>query len=1130
MASDKDPVASTSGQPAQAPEATGIQTEPVLGATAATATHAAPPAPPPADIPLPPTRPKPVVVSPEQLAIRLRRLDLLVVAVVVVLAFFLASFIARNSDVWMSLASGRLLAKGDYHFGVDPFSYTTKGAYWVNHSWLYDLISYGLYQLTTDTGLVIFKALLVTALAGVMLASGRRGRSLLIPAVCTALALLAISPLLFLRSTVVSFLFMGVTLCLLLRAGTEDLPLSASARKRKAKHPQVERRHLWLLVPLFLLWVNLDEWFLLGPITVALYGIGDYLQEHLGPAAGVDSLGSRGRRTLILVLLAGTAACLVNPHHYHAFSLPWQLGFSGASDLLRGERSFRPFFKGAVEYYRDGLGWNVAGIGYFVVLVVGIASFAVNHQDWRWGRSVVWLAFAALSAFHQRAIPFFAVVSGPISALNFQDAVARSYGTTLLVTRNWREWSTGSRLAALVGVLALVAVAWPGWLHASWIGIETSSRRVGWRVEADPSLKETAEKLKAWHEQKVIGPDDHGLNLSPDVANYCAWFCPEQKGFIDYRLPLFGGVASDYIKLRQILAFDDVPDQGSGVPPDSPLPGILRQHHINHLVLHYHDPILAQKPLYYFLNDPEKRWSIVEPPDRTLIVGWHAKDMPPPLKGVRYDPDKLAFGPDPLTAPLERPRAPVARPWWEKYVHETGPRSKESHAAVMDLLYFAQLVPRADSDIRRAVLAVSASGLVASPSLDSGSLLRCLATSTQFAPLTRSRMRLSTYSARITQMFTNNGMMQFDEGPTSSLWLAVRHCRRALADNPDDAQAYLRLELAYQRLEGSTRERTFAQLPLIRMLRQVQRINALTNAILLQPDLEIGHYNLAILFEQLGYRDLALKHYKESLRLSQKTGRRLGEAPETFDLRITALDDHVKNLDEQVKKRQNEYETALVGRSSVRNKAEIALRLGLAGQALEMLMHSDDVVLDNDAIKLQLQLMLTTGHIEGKDGIRDTLNEANLQSVLGLADLGRFSLPAHNWLQILTAASSGDYLEADARLEPILEMRDEANQQNMKMSTRSLTFQLLSFELSVPDQMPCRLWWSMERAKSIDRLKLIKTMKPVKADIFILRGILALEAGRNAHARKMFSQALDWADRELEPVARYYLKLLKDNE
>ena len=87
----------------------------------------------------------PVPVSPAEASppASLGRLDLLLLALLMVLAFLLGSFAAANSDVWLQLASGRRIAQGEWTVGVDPFSFATEAGFthpavrWVEHSWLY---------------------------------------------------------------------------------------------------------------------------------------------------------------------------------------------------------------------------------------------------------------------------------------------------------------------------------------------------------------------------------------------------------------------------------------------------------------------------------------------------------------------------------------------------------------------------------------------------------------------------------------------------------------------------------------------------------------------------------------------------------------------------------------------------------------------------------------------------------------------------------------------------------------------------------------------------------------------------------------------------------------------------------
>src|SRR5262249_15555683 len=96
--------------------------------------------------------------------------DRLMAILLLGLGFLLASFLATNTEVWLNLASGRLIAEGNWPPGVDPFSFSTAGlggepvTAWYNQSWLYTLVLFKLFQWVGGAGLVVAKALVVVAL------------------------------------------------------------------------------------------------------------------------------------------------------------------------------------------------------------------------------------------------------------------------------------------------------------------------------------------------------------------------------------------------------------------------------------------------------------------------------------------------------------------------------------------------------------------------------------------------------------------------------------------------------------------------------------------------------------------------------------------------------------------------------------------------------------------------------------------------------------------------------------------------------------------------------------------------------------------------------------------------------
>src|SRR5207248_2032875 len=123
---------------------------------------------------------------------------------------------------------------------------------WIQQSWLYALLFYLLYNLVGGAGLVVLKALGVVLLAWCLLRipGGKSGR--LVSVIYVGLAMVALSPQLFLRPMVVSFVLFGVTMLICYRAGA-------------LSHGTANPRLLWRLPLLFMLWANLDAWFIMGP-------------------------------------------------------------------------------------------------------------------------------------------------------------------------------------------------------------------------------------------------------------------------------------------------------------------------------------------------------------------------------------------------------------------------------------------------------------------------------------------------------------------------------------------------------------------------------------------------------------------------------------------------------------------------------------------------------------------------------------------------------------------------------------------------------------------------------------------------------------------------------------------------
>jgi hypothetical protein len=1050
-----------------------------------------------------------------------RGVDVFLAGVVLAFAFLVASFAVRNSDFWLHLADGRILAEGRYQFGVDPFTYTTDGVYWANHAWLFDLLLFLLYSQVGGAVLVILKAALIGVLAALMLSIRRRPHPTLtqawgregvgIPAACTLLAVLAMSPRLLLHSTCLSYVLLGLTFWLLWR------PLSGPPSVRQ----ELKRAIPLLLV--FVLWVNVDAWFLLGPLLALLFWIGEQMQ----------SVGDEPPRTPAWLWLAGLAVCLINPHTWHAFTLPVELAPLPAE--LQHDVRFQRLFVSPWQRgwpYHPVTGLNLAASAYFALVGLGVLSFLFNVRNLFGWRLLVWLGFAGLAAWLERAVPFFAVVAGPITALNFQDALRSRYAAR---TGNRVFLFRTSYFLLTVAGLALLFLTWPGWLQ----GFQGEGRRVEWAVQPDGSLRRVAQTLHRWYQEGKLGDNDRGFPMHPSVVHYCAWFCPEEKGFLDSRFSLFRGVAGEYEEICRTLNPALDPERGGRSGGESGLyKGYFKDRGITHVILY--DPNLALLlPAQTRLTLDPPNWTLLHIDGQALIFGWKRGERMLPTGVPAFHADRLAFAPSgppdewmiPPVPERDPEREPRRADFWSHFDRPVPPPSWETPAAKVLLRHFEDSALGRQQE-RTARCLGWAAALVGLPALSAGSLDGAGRVLTQleeapFAPA------------------------DLGQQPPAVPLLAVRAARRALADNPDDAEAYLALGQAYLMLRALTPERdVLGVFPPLARLREMQIAVALENALRRNPNLLPAHEILVRLYAQNNYLDAALEHLREELRLTRRAGAAPGENAESFARRLGQVESNTRELERQVGDRRNEFalQSQKLGAEPY-PKARLALRMGLPLRALDdVLLQSQMVLLGGEGIRLEVELQLQLGRI---DVAREQLHrpdwKANRQN-LGFLELSvggdsgqalPYRFPAYSWLLLCAEAADGDYEQAAAALQMLLDDLIGSGAAASVDQIQQIGVRVVAAEVALssnPSAGISRRLVSNQRLALGELLNGISFVVVEQADLQVLAGMLALERGAPQAAEGLFVKALTLTrlgsasvqPSAGQPLAKAYLQTIRN--
>ena len=1042
--------------------------------------------------------------------------DRLLAVFVVALAFLLASTAARNSDVWMHLATGRAIANGTYRFQGDPFG--QNASTWIHHAWLHDLAAYALYQPFPNLHgslLVIVKALLVAFLAGLMVRLGSGGRGTFWSALTATLAVLALSGRLLLQPALVSAVLLAGTLAQLMRG-----------RRLRGEGVGWFRAYAPVCM-LFALWANLDEWFLLGPLTVALFLLGDVLATVAnGDKRSVDVAG------MGITLVVGIFACLLTPFHIHGLTLPVELGLSETTRVLKGDPVLRHLFASPFEgsYLHSGSSWNISGLAYLALVVVGLVSFAFSRDAWRSWRLPMTLAFLSLSVWSVHAVPFFVVVAAPIAALNVGEGLVRLRPDGL--RRGDFVLARLGRATALLTLLGMLVASWPGWLQ----GAPYEMRR--WVVLADPSLERAANQLAKWREDKLLESDDLGFHFSLDEANYFAYFCPAEKSLLDSRMRVTPELAADYVEVRRaLLAMADgsnysIPLKEKAEAND--WRSVFREHHINHVVVYDSNPERI-KIVYQRLVQNPAEWELIGLTGRAAIFSW--KDprhrvreltFSLPLREDAYHPgeDRKA----PRSWPGRGPELPSP---WQSYFTVQQRSSAERDEAALLLLNFDM---RGQQNVLERSIAWDAARLAGTIGAGSGAASMSVrlqqGIDLYFHEAGHARVPVAMKSKKPTLDVLAYGLytaycLARNDAPEEYLWLAIRAARRALRDHPDDAHAYFILGEAYLRMMRNTRERMWMeQLPFLRRLRQVQASTAFNQALLLQPDLIAAHQQLVVLYQEMGLWDLGLKHRRKVLQLTRAKGRSPSESAQEYEERIAGLQADVEQLENQLSRIENQYEINTAKYKMIDRAEEAEKQYGMGGKALEILLDSDAASFGKRGMILELQLLLSTGRVRE---VREWM----------LPDL-RETIGDEVYLKNRAALSAacGDYERAESELSDLAALYDKPlaiDRFADKLSLREAIALGVANEIQQTrlDKQTATLQWPPNRFEMF-RMAAEDFSRHLQqsASYTVLQGLMALECGETDRASTLFTAALktyhggEGLDFGGRAIAEHYVKHL----
>lgn len=921
------------------------------------------------------------------------RQDRFLVILVAAVAGASASFVARNSDVWLHRAAGRLLAQGQYQFGVDPFGQETAGRYWANHAWLYDWGLYVLWEYGGERAVMAVKAGLAALLALLLGQMGRCWAGGWLAAALTLLAILTLSPRLLLQPMLLSLLALAAVLWCCQQGG----------------------RWLWGLPLLTAFWVNLDSWFFLGPLTA--------LAEVLRPRRSED-----GRRPWGMFLTT-CAASLCSPHHWHAWTWPVELSpavwwYGWPSD---------PRLAGVFAAPWSGVRWKDGDVplpmaAFFLLMILWLlaAAAALRRRQWSAPLQLGGLLFP-LAVWQARLVPLWTVAAVPL--------IAACLGRLLTA---WQGARGPFALTALAALVLLAGMIFPGSL-----GLWPRDRDgLSWRIYEHPTLRRVAEALQ---QGPANGDSDTRLLFTthPDVAHYLAWFAPALRSSYDSRLTLFADRAPYVRQITAQLGLLPAAKELTAGEETEVTPGMLA-------VLYDPDRGRWSAALKQVYQSSEE-WRPIQVAGSALLLRRapaRAEDWQQLLERDWQDPQGQPRGDGPASLA-------VPQPWWRWSWPRNRSGSFQTEAASV-YLRLQELLPAETSEPRAALL-------------------------------------------------------------------ALRAARRGLEQDPADALAWFLAARAAQMLLQHPWEAT-SPFPPLQQLRLVQYRAALVQAGRHEPDRLAVQETLVFSWLNLPAWDIARIHAQQVLHLQRRTGPLAGEDTAAFQQRCAQWQDLAAQIERQLRDNENRFilrSSGLAGQPL--SRARVAAQLGLYETALEVLQSSSAELYGSEGVVLLLELLVQTGRmaearilLEREELRRQPLTlglyEVPLPGSSGPQSRPRtYQLPTFLWFELLTTAAAGQYRQAQEAIEAIRAFLHEERERLLPASLPAALAQAVGSEigLAAPGSGWLAFRWlgHWKTTRLTQRWEHAQTLRLAAADFALLGGLLALESGDFAHARRLFSEA-----------------------
>jgi hypothetical protein len=408
-----------------------------------------------------------------------------------------------DPDIWWHLHNAEYLVQHHTLPRYDMYSFTVAAHPWMNHEWLAELPFYFAWKLMGVSGIGAITIILPCVIyLGLLYFAGKESGNFKAATITTICAIFlgrsAFGP----RTILFGYAFLVALLIILQRLR------------------QNGRTHLWLIPPMFLLWVNTHGSWSLGMIVFSVVLVGGMFNFRSGLIESEPWTRTQ-KRNLLWTWAASVVCLFVNPYGARLVFYPLDMAFHQQTNI---------------EHVSEWVSLNFHDVrGKVVLLLLVILLLSILLRPRRWTvAEVALVVFGVYSGLtYVRFLCLMGILLAPMMAKTldfvpgyrpeFDTPVLNSVVTLLMIAASAHYWPTKSRLDTIV-----------------------------------------KEQYPAGAVSYLKAHPVNGALLNYYVwGGYIGWSDPATKVFIDGRADIFDytGVFSDYVDLIGIQRADAILDK-----------------------------------------------------------------------------------------------------------------------------------------------------------------------------------------------------------------------------------------------------------------------------------------------------------------------------------------------------------------------------------------------------------------------------------------------------------------------------------------------------------------------------------------------------------------------------------------